>query len=101
MLSNRLGLLTQESMPLTGITASVNNLMWWVLNVSLKPSGEEESGGVHLYSQHSGHRQVDLCELDTSLVYTANSRATRLHRETLSQKIKECYIYTGGGGTFL
>jgi hypothetical protein len=29
-------------------------------------------------------RQVDLCELEASLVYKASSRPARLHRETMS-----------------
>ena len=38
-------------------------------------------------------RQVDLCELEASLVYRASSRQLKvLHRETLSQKKKKIII---------
>ena len=35
------------------------------------------SGGSHLYSQHLGDRQADLCEFKVSLAYTASSRPVK------------------------
>jgi hypothetical protein len=41
-------------------------------------------------------RQADICDVRASLVYRANSRTSKLHKETLSHKTKQTKNNFGG-----
>ena len=43
----------------------------------------------HALNSSTEEAEADLCNLETSLIYTASSGQEELHRETLSQKVKQ------------